>query len=335
MGKQHKFKKIIFATITFFFALSLFILLGEGFCRFLLSEYLQIKFRFDERNLTYRYDNTLGWFPIENSSKVFYGCRRITVKHNSYGFRDHEYGEKIKPRIVFLGDSFVWGYDAEEGERFTDRLQVSIPDREILNFGVSGYGTDQEYLLLKQRFSHFKPDVVFLIVNETDYWYNNTNNYHGYYKPYFAIEDGVLTVKGIPVPKSANYYHVEYYDLFSNSYLFRAIFKLYSVFFMPESVKVPDPTIEIIHDMKRFVEEQGGRFFIGLGGIRNDKYSELVSFCQKHAIGYVDLDLENTPTYKIQGCGFHWTPTGNHVVAMKIYDFLVRQGILSEGRSSL
>src|SRR5947209_2435634 len=44
----------------------------------------------DERSLMYRYDATLGWFPVENSKNLFTGFRTITAAHNSRGFRGPE-----------------------------------------------------------------------------------------------------------------------------------------------------------------------------------------------------------------------------------------------------
>jgi lysophospholipase L1-like esterase len=40
--------------------------------------------------------------------------------------------------ILFIGDSFVWGVDAESNERFTDLLRERITRFSILNAGVSG-----------------------------------------------------------------------------------------------------------------------------------------------------------------------------------------------------
>jgi len=114
----------------------------------------------DEMNLTYRYDPELGWFPQENSEKKVKGSRYFFVKHNKDGFRDIEHGSKKKKRIAFLGDSFVWGYDVDYGERFTEYLQKRLPDWEIINMGVSGYSTDQELILIEKWFDHFKPDIV-------------------------------------------------------------------------------------------------------------------------------------------------------------------------------
>src|SRR5882762_6466773 len=147
----------------------------------------------DEKTLTYRYDSELGWFPVPNTTKRFTGSRTITVTHNSQGFRDFERAPAPgdKPAIIFLGDSLVWGFDVEAQERFTDKLQAKHPEWSVYNFGVSGYGTDQEYLLLQKHFDEYHPKVVFLVIcgdndNEDNAW----NIRGGYYKPFYTLEGG-------------------------------------------------------------------------------------------------------------------------------------------------
>ena len=93
----------------------------------------------DERSLAYRYDEQLGWFPKVNDSLTYTGTRRIHISHNEMGFRDKPHAEhKTRPRLIFVGDSFVWGYDVEVEERFTDLLQARVASIEVLNLGVSG-----------------------------------------------------------------------------------------------------------------------------------------------------------------------------------------------------
>src|SRR5438128_4636037 len=87
----------------------------------------------DERSLTYRYDPELGWFPKTNTTRRFTGSRTVTMHHNSKGFRDSEPIQSNKPAIIFLGDSLVWGFDAEEGERFTNKLQARHPEWAVHN----------------------------------------------------------------------------------------------------------------------------------------------------------------------------------------------------------
>src|SRR4051794_28763536 len=112
----------------------------------------------------YNYDAELGWFPVPNSDVTFTGIRTIRVRHNSLGLRDIEHDATAKPTIAFVGDSFVWGYDAEQDERFTEVLRAKMPEHRIVNAGVTAYGTDQEYLALRRLWDRIKPDVVVLMV---------------------------------------------------------------------------------------------------------------------------------------------------------------------------
>jgi hypothetical protein len=122
-----------------------------------LADFRMLREGATERSLSYRYDAELGWAPIPNSSSVVTEARTIHAQHNSLGLRDIEYGDDERPGILFLGDSFVWGLDAEAGERFTDLLRMRFSSHRIINAGVSGYGTDQEYLLLQRLWPKLKP----------------------------------------------------------------------------------------------------------------------------------------------------------------------------------
>ena len=151
----------------------------------------------DERNLTYRYDPELGWFPMANSRKTFTGGRTIQVEHNARGFRDVEHVIGTKPRSVVLGDPFVWGYDVEQPERFTEKLRAGLPTGRFTTSGVSGYGTDQEYLLLKREYEFYKPQIVFLVFCRDNDEDDNTRNmrYGAFYKPYFTVATTGLTLR--------------------------------------------------------------------------------------------------------------------------------------------
>jgi hypothetical protein len=91
-----------------------------------------------ERSLGYRYDAELGWAAVPNSISRVTNVRTVDVRHNSLGLRDEEFSRDDKPVIMFLGDSFVWGLDAETGERFSELLKPRIPNYKILAAGVSG-----------------------------------------------------------------------------------------------------------------------------------------------------------------------------------------------------
>src|SRR5262249_17038744 len=129
--------------------------------------------------------------------------RTYRVRHNSLGLRDIELEDNAKPTIAFVGDSFVWGYDAEAEERFSDLLRARLPQYRIVNVAVNGYGTDQELLLLRRVWNQTRPKIVVLVFCSDNDRYNNTTNSwrDGPYKPYFVKDqDGRLRVEGIPVP---------------------------------------------------------------------------------------------------------------------------------------
>ena len=301
--------------------LSLLISLGATETGLRLFKEDSLKIRKDERNLTYRYDENLGWFPIENSKKSFKGSRYITVEHNSRGFRDSEHIIDSGPSIMFLGDSLLWGYDVEKPERFTEKLHEKLPEWSIYNLGVSGYGTDQEYLLLRQQFGYYKPSIVFLVFCTDNDQIGNTRNeiYRGYYKPYFTADGDSLTLKGVPVPKSKNYFYVRH-DTLSKSYLFRLIVKVYFKVTAPPRVSPDDPTYAIINNIHSYVASKGSRFMVGL----QTRNLELENFLNDHKIPYVDL---GNP-YRYPSHGQHWTPEGHAVVSSRIYEFLMNGGYL-------
>lgn len=312
-------KRIIFTAITIVLPIAACIAVGEVALRLFYNEWLDIMR--DERSLAYRHDALLGWFPQEGSQREFTGYRTISVRHNKYGFRDHEYGAKSKPRIAFLGDSFVWGFDAEAEERFTERLQQLIPQWEVLNLGVSGYGTDQEFLLLQEWYSILQPDIVFLIYTAGSDDIDNlkSSNFRGYFKPFFTVADDGIVLGGVPVPKAANYQFQQHPLLFS-SYFIRGLAKIV------DGIKgwggprhTTNPTVNIIHAMHEYLQARDTQLAIGFHGYSSEPFGDKErEFCDQLGIPCLDLQTEHV----FPGLGNHWTPQGHEVVARRIFKFL-------------
>jgi hypothetical protein len=273
-----------------------------------------------ERSLSYRHDAELGWAPIPNSSSVVTEARTIHAQHNSLGLRDVEFGSDTRPAILFLGDSFVWGLDAEAPERFTDLLRARISSHQIINAGVSGYGTDQEYLLLQRLWPKLKPAVVVLIFcTLNDRLDNGTNiRYEGYIKPYFATApDGALLLQGQPVPESRLQYIKENW-LVRHWWLARLATSAYVGLRHPLRF-VPDPTERLVGKIRDFVESNGARFLVGLQS--NDP--QLAGYLAANRIPFVSFD--GAASYPPRS-GAHWTPEGHQLVAQRLL------GLLSENR---
>jgi hypothetical protein len=305
-----------FKVLAVLVALLIAVLLGEVTLRLFFKD--RLKLREDERSLAYNYDRELGWFPKPNGQTVINASRPITAKHNSDGFRDVEFAKSTNPAVLFLGDSFVWGYDVEAPERFTDKLQAKHPEWKIYNCGVSGYGNDQEYLLLRKTFDHFKPRVVFLMYcTETDYQDNAYNFGYGYYKPYFtSTDDGSVIGHGVPVPRGERLFWAEHRQ-FSHLYLARLLIKTYYNATSPPEVHLgmldgrnQNPTAPLLLAINEYVRNKGATLVIGI----TDTNPKLDGFLQARGIPTVDV---STPL-RYKEFGKHWTPEGHNVVCDKV-----------------
>ena len=89
--------------------------------------------------------------------------RTIWLDVNAAGFRGPELApEKSRPRLLFLGDSIVFGPGLLERETVPGRLRRLLPGDEFINAAVPGLGTKEEVDLLEQNFGRVQPDLVVL-----------------------------------------------------------------------------------------------------------------------------------------------------------------------------
>ncbi len=126
------------------------------------------------------------------------------VRVNSDGLRDREHN-KAKPantvRIALLGDSFSEAMHLPMEQTYWWLLQKKLPEChafpgkqvEIINFGVSGYGTGQELMTLREKAWDYSPDIVMLVITTNN---DIRDNLRGLSKtaqvPYFVYRDGEL-----------------------------------------------------------------------------------------------------------------------------------------------
>ena len=163
-----------------------------------------------ERLTFSRYDSLLGWHHRPGQEGIFEKSGfRVSVRINQKGLRGHEYPyerEEGKKRVLVLGDSFVWGYGVEQNQIFTEQMENSLSDVEVINAGVSGYSTDQELLWLKSEGIKYHPDLVILVVSSDDDYMNIRERvFQIYYKPRFTLgQDSHLELHNIPVPQSSS-----------------------------------------------------------------------------------------------------------------------------------
>lgn len=131
-------------------------------------------------------------------------CFRAFVRFNSQGLRDVEHEEAKPPgiyRIVVLGDSYAEAMQVKLEESFPKVLERELQKRlghsrkvEVINLGVSGFGTDQELLALRHYGLRYQPDLVILAFLTGNDVRNNHRpleeraNGEPVRKPYFTLD---------------------------------------------------------------------------------------------------------------------------------------------------
>lgn len=172
-------------------------LLGEGSLRLLFPGY--VPSAGNERNYYCEFDGELGWRPLPNVSSMHQRKDfSVFVHQNQFGLRgpDSMVREKTsaRKRMLIIGDSFVWGYGVDQRWIFTEQ-DVHQSETELINFGVSGFGTDQEYLFYKREGRLFQVDEVVLVFTpHNDVTNNLAAEQYGFLKPYFTLSNQRLVL---------------------------------------------------------------------------------------------------------------------------------------------
>src|SRR6266403_352890 len=129
-------------------------------------------------------DLVRGWGLRPFAHAWAIGEAKVNVRINSDGLRDREHAIQ-KPagtlRIAVLGDSYVEGMNVPLEKTFPAVLErelsscAALGDRqvEVINFGVSGYGTAQELLTLREHVWKYDPDIILLAFYTGNDFFNN------------------------------------------------------------------------------------------------------------------------------------------------------------------
>lgn len=164
----------------------------------------------------HEYHPTIGYtFIPDLRARIPHEAGGYTVMTNGAGFRcDHEVTPE-KPldtyRIVLFGDSYTAGDGVNNRQRYGDLLEQRFHGLQVLNFGLSGTGTDQQYLVYQQFAKDIEFDLLMICplvenIRRVAARYrlvtSRAEGEEGYLaKPYFELSDGKLALRQVPVPK--------------------------------------------------------------------------------------------------------------------------------------
>lgn len=183
-----------------------------------------------------KFDETLGLSLIPGSLGVHRSCFDGYVSINQYGLRDVP-RDLEKPRgtyrIGVFGDSVIEGLHVQPNQVATRRLEARLNNGpclgrcEVLNFGIGGFGTLQEFLRYQRDGRPFDLDLVLLVFVGNDLENNLPGGeYDGnlFSAPYLELNENGTAV--IHLPDKPPLYR-PLFLLNSKSAAFRFAYKFY------------------------------------------------------------------------------------------------------------
>ncbi len=138
-----------------------------------------------------------GWYRKEGAAYV---------RVNSDGLRDREHVKEKPPgtiRIAVVGDSYAEALQVAQDAAFWSLMEQRLQGCgafagrtvEVINFGVSGYGTAQELITLRKKVWDYSPDIVLVAFTTNN---DITDNSRALKRtdevPYFVLRDGQLVL---------------------------------------------------------------------------------------------------------------------------------------------
>jgi hypothetical protein len=126
-------------------------------------------FEFNDLNTLYIYDKKLGYkfrknTLVELDGKYFSNWDTSSFYINKDGFRTNGNNKYPKESYnIIFGDSFIFGDQVKDNETISSCLEENLK-QNFINAGVTGYGTLQSYLYLKDFLDNAKnkPQIIIL-----------------------------------------------------------------------------------------------------------------------------------------------------------------------------
>jgi hypothetical protein len=136
---------------------------------------------------------------------------------NQTGFRcDREFEERKTAadfRVLLFGDSYTAGDGVSNRDRYGDLLDRALSGIEVYNFGLSGTGTDQQYLIFRELAAGLEFDLVVIgvlvenirrVVARYRPYESDSGEILLSPKPYYLLDArGDLRLQQVPVPNEA------------------------------------------------------------------------------------------------------------------------------------
>ncbi len=163
----------------------------------------------------FEYHPVIGYRFVPNlKARVPHESGGYLVQANEAGFRSNRAFTPArtegKRRVLLFGDSFTAGDGVSNGRRYAEGVEARVADLEVYNYGLSGTGTDQQYLVWKEFARGVEHDLVVVAVlvenvRRVTARYRRYADADGrervYAKPFYTLDGERLTLHHTPPRK--------------------------------------------------------------------------------------------------------------------------------------
>jgi lysophospholipase L1-like esterase len=277
---------------------------------------------------------TLGWDVVHGQkiettltdfSKKTYQCG-YSIEEN--GFRRFGKVDSDKKKILFLGDSFTQAEDATDDSTYYS-VVAQNSDFEVFAYGVGGYGSMQELMLLKKYIAAIKPDLVVVQFTSNDFVNNSealefrSAQNNGTIRPYMSLS-GELTYalpqKWPELRHFANKYsRFLYFILVTADKAFRKKELTFSETDYQQSYKITQRIYQQISDVCKENEAKVASFIVDPSQPEGKLYNQLMKELNIEVLADIPTLIQQTEQKGIcckAADGGHWNNKG-HIVCGK------------------
>jgi hypothetical protein len=317
---------------------------------------------------SYSHDDLMGWMPKQDFSRKFVQRDAAGKKYDAFFSLDHHrfrvYGKPgtRQTKILFVGDSYTGDPYTGNREMYFSVVKSALREKyhqdvEIFAAGGGGYGTLQEYLLIKNQIPAIMPDIFVLQFCSNDF-YNNLLEWESQgivrsqsnLRPYYSAKSGELYYADSPF---ARVYRV----LYKHSFLFRCTdtvlqglqFKYYGDYFkqLPplEKARLEKHSCDVTKKLLSLMKQSFGKdvkLFLIIDST-NDKHLDELQINIAKESGFIPLTsptrevtkMENQGALVRHADGAHLNVLGNRIfgeaVASELVEDLNKQPSSSNG----
>jgi hypothetical protein len=160
---------------------------------------LQLYARYiSKRDYLLRSDAQTGWSntPDRLTTRINAAGEHWSIRTDQNGQRIIAQNSLARHQILILGDSLSFGEGVDIEDRFDVKMLSSLSGTRVINTGVMGYGTDQEYVVFG-NWKHLleSGDTVLIVLNQSDYFDVLRRRFFGRAKPYLEKVDGSFVLR--------------------------------------------------------------------------------------------------------------------------------------------